>query len=305
MIAVTIDVVVPTYNRADLLRGCLGHLERQDEPHTTIVVDNGSTDGTVEMVRAEFPSVRLVPLPKNLGFGRAVNLGVEAGDGDALVLINNDVDVSPGFLSALIRPFDDPRVGMVASVLVVPGGKRVDAAGVVIDRGLGGYGYMVGSPVGALASPPAGLIGPCGGAAAYRRSAFDAVGGFDGEIFAYSEDVDIALRLLAEGWTCAFAPDARGVHLGSATLGLRSVQQVRIASASRGYLLGRYRVGSLWLATDVAVALADAAVLRSATPVVERVRGYARGLRQPARATPRVPALGWRAAMRRRLRAAR
>ncbi len=66
----TIDVVVPTYNRVDLLRGCLEHLERQEEPHTAIVVDNGSTDGTADLVRSRFPQVRLIALEENLGFGR-------------------------------------------------------------------------------------------------------------------------------------------------------------------------------------------------------------------------------------------
>jgi GT2 family glycosyltransferase len=164
---------------------------------------------------------------------------------------------------------------------------------------------MTGEPVAALASPPPGLMGPCGGAAAYRRAALEAVGGFDGEIFAYSEDLDIALRLLAEGWTCAFAPGARGIHLGSATLGLRSVRQVRIAAASRGYVLGRYRVEPPWLATEVAIAVADALLLRSPVPIAQRMRGFMRGRRLTRRAVPRVPAMGWRTAMRRRLRAAR
>ncbi len=302
----TIDVVVPTFNRADLLRGCLEHLARQDVPHTAIVVDNGSRDGTVEMLRAEFPEVRLIALDENLGFGRAVQLGVEAGDGDAIVLINNDVDVLPGFLGALVAPLErDDGAGMVAGVLLRPGEQVIDAAGVVIDRGLGGYGYLVGAPVAALDSPPPGLMGPCGGAAAYRRTAYEQIGGFDPEIFAYSEDLDIALRMLAAGWTCILAPDARAIHLGSATLGLRSLPQVRIGATSRGYILGRYRVGAGWLATEVAVALADAVVNRSPAPLVERARGFARGRRLPRRAVPRVEAMGWRTAMRRRLRAAR
>src|SRR4051794_19766312 len=100
----SIDVVIPTYNRADLLRGCLEHLARQDEPHTVIVVDNGSTDGTVELVREQFADVRLVALSETLGFGPAVNRGVEAGDGEIVVLINNDVDVEPGFLRAIAEP---------------------------------------------------------------------------------------------------------------------------------------------------------------------------------------------------------
>lgn len=302
----TIDVVVPTFNRADLLRGCLEHLSRQGVPHTAIVVDNGSSDGTVEMVRDEFPDVRLVALDTNLGFGRAVNLGVESGDGDAVVLINNDVDVLPGFLRSLVAPLErDPEVGMVAGVLLRPGLEVVDAAGVVIDRGLGGYGYLVGAPVAALDAPPRGLTAPCGGAAAYRRTALEAASGFDPELFAYFEDLDLGLRLIAGGWTCAFAPDARAIHLGSATLGLRSAKQVQIGATSRGYILGRYRVGLPWLATEAGVALADAFTMRSPAPLVERVRGYRQGRRLPRRERPHaVPAIGWRAAMRRRLRAA-
>jgi hypothetical protein len=110
------------------------------------------------------------------------------------------------------------------------------------------------------------MLGPCGGAAGYRRSAFDAVGGFDEHIFAYSEDLEIALRLRAAGWRGELAAEARGVHLGSATLGARSVEQARHAAHSRGYVLGRYRVRAGWLAAECAVAVADAvrAALRGA-----------------------------------------
>lgn len=306
----SIDVVIPTYNRADLLRGCLEHLARDDEPHTAIVVDNGSSDGTAAMVRERFPAVRLVELPENLGFGPAVNHGVAAGDGEIVVLINNDVEVLPGFLRAIAAPLRrDASVGSVAGVLLVPGGASVDAAGVAIDRGLGGYAYLGGAPAAALdAPPPPGLVGACGGAAAYRRRAFDAVGAFDPEIFAYCEDVDLGLRLLADGWTCALAPDARAIHLGSQTLGVRSLPTVRIASASRGYVLGRYRVPPAWTLTELTVALVDAALHRSPAPVSERVRGFLRGRRKPSHAVPeraRAEALGWRAALQRRLHAVR
>jgi GT2 family glycosyltransferase len=306
---VPIDVVIPTYNRADLLLDCLEHLERQVEPHTAIVVDNGSSDRTVALVRERFANVRLVELPENLGFGPAINRALASAEGEILVLINNDVNVQPGFLSALAEPLRrDPRVGSVAGVLLQPGGATIDAAGVVIDGGLGGYAYMGGAPVEALGSPAAGLMAPCGGAAAYRREAFDAVGAFDPEIFAYCEDVDLGLRLLAAGWACALAPDARAIHLGSQTLGARSRATARIASASRGYLMGRYRVSAPWLATELAVGVADSVLLRSLAPVTERVRGYLRGHRQPAQATAgraRSDAMAWGLAVRRRWAAAR
>ena len=302
----TIDVVIPTFDRRDLLRSCLEHLARQDTPHATIVVDNGSGDGTPEMVREEFPAVRLIALAENLGFGAAVNAAAAGGDGDAIVLLNNDVDVEPGFLDALVAPLRrDPETGMVAGVLLKPGRAVIDAAGVVIDAGLGGYAYLGGAPAAALEDPPDGLVGPCGGAAAYRRAAFDAVGGFDDEIFAYSEDVDLALRLLGAGWRCQLAPDARGVHLGSATLGVRSLPQIRIASFSRGYVLGRYRVHPGWVLAALAIAIADAAALRSPAPVTSCVRGLSLGLSRSRRSRPaQARALGWRAAGRLRRRAA-
>jgi GT2 family glycosyltransferase len=302
----TIDVVIPTYNRVDLLRDCLEHLARQDEPHRVIVVDNGSSDGTVEMVRERFPRALLIALATNVGFGPAINRGVDAGDGEIVVLINNDVNVAPGFLHELAEPLRrDARTGSVAGVLVRPGGERIDAAGVEIDGGLGGYAYMGGAPVAALAYPPPGLMGACGGAAAYRRTAFLEAGAFDPAIFAYCEDVDLGLRLLAKGWPCVLAPDARAIHLGSQTLGVRSLPTVRIASASRGYVLGRYRVSVGWTSAELVVAVADAVMLRSPAPLVERVRGYVRGRRRPPHPRVTTPALGWRAAFRRRWSAAR
>lgn len=302
----TIDVVIPTFDRRELLRDCLEHLSRQDPAHTAIVVDNGSSDGSGAMVRESFPSVRLVALKENLGFGAAVNLGAAAGNGEAIVVINNDVDVAPGFLAAVVGPLlRDPGIGMVSGVLLKPGGAVIDAAGLMIDGGLGGYAYLGGAPVQALDRPPGGLIGPCGGAAAYRRSAFDAVGGFDPEIFAYCEDVDIALRLLNAGWRCELAPDARGIHLGSATLGVRSLPQVRIASTSRGYLLGRYRVNPGWTLAALAIAVVDAVVLRSPAPMTACLRGLAHGLSRPRRPTPaHSRALGLRTAVGLRRRAA-
>jgi GT2 family glycosyltransferase len=304
---VQIDVLIPTWNKAELLADCLVHLEQESVPHQVIVADNGSQDGTVAMVRRRFPEVRLVELGENLGFGRAVNRAAAAGTADALVVINNDVNVEPGFLFEIVRPFSDARVGMVAGVLLDPVTSLIDAAGVEIDPSLGGYAYMAGLPISGLNRPPAGLLGPCGGAAAYRRRAFEAASGFDERIFVYSEDLDLALRLRAAGWRCALAPRARGFHVGSATLGARTVAQVALAAKSRGYVLGRYRVGPLWVGIELAVAAANALLLRSAAPIAGRVRGWRAGRAQAALTAPDgcvSPALSSLRALRRRLRAA-
>jgi len=212
------------------------------------------TDGTAALVREQFPDATLIELGQNLGFGRAVNRAAGEGDAEAIVVLNNDVNVESSFLAEIVAPLEDASVGMVAGVLLDSESGLIDAAGVEIDAGLAGYAYMGGLPLSALGRPAEGMLGPCGGAAAYRRSAFNGVGGFDERIFAYSEDLEIALRFRAAGWRCELAAGARGVHLGSATLGARTVEQARHAARSRGYVLGRYRVNARWLAAESAVA---------------------------------------------------
>lgn len=242
----TADVVVVTWRGREVLASCLEHLAAQEEPHRTVVVDNASRDGTAELVRDRFPQATFVELPANVGFGAAVNAGVAAGDGEAIVLVNNDVDVDPGFLRALLAPLRaNPRVGMVAGLTVMPGRERVDAFGIELDAGLAAYNRLRHAPPEAAAggAPGAGVLaGPSGGAAAYRRTAFEQVGGFDETLIAYGEDVDLALRLRAAGWLAAAAPDARGVHLGGATIGVDSPRQRWLAGFARGFLLRRWGV---------------------------------------------------------------
>jgi GT2 family glycosyltransferase len=171
-----------------------------------------------------------------------VNAGVAVGDGEAIVLVNNDLDVDPGFLAAVLAPLrENPEVGMVAGMTLMPGRERVDAFGVELDASLAVYNRL------RNASPDAGgtaglLAGPSGGAAAYRRTAFDQVGGFDETLIAYGEDVDLALRLRAAGWRAADAADARGIHLGGATIGVDSPRQRWLAGFARGFLLRRWGV---------------------------------------------------------------
>ncbi len=296
------DVVIPTWNRADLILDCLAHLERDPSPHRAIVVDNGSTDDTVEQVRTQYPDALVVALPENLGFGAAVNAGLRAAESEHVVLINNDANVVPGFVERMCAPLADPQVGMVAGVLVDPRTGRVDSAGVVADRSLSGHAYRWAEDPETLAPADAFLLGPCGGAAAYRREAVLAIGAFDEAMFAYSEDLDVGLRMRAAGWSCALATDARAIHVGSATLGKRSEFQTRVASFSRGYIAGRYRLAARWLAAELLLGTAAAARARTLLPLRERVRGWRAGRKLPARAVPADLALDpWVQAQRRAL----
>ena len=289
----TADVVIPTWNAREMLERCLRALA--GEPATVIVVDNASADGTAEMVRADFPGVVLVPMGENAGFGRAVNAGVAAGSGEAVVLVNNDVVVEPGFVAAITAPLADPAVGMVAGRTTIPGSGETDAFGIELDVTLAAYNR------GRLGAAPGRLAMPSGGAAAYRRAAFEAVGGFDETLFAYGEDVDLGLRLLEDGWRCAEAPGACGVHLGGATVGVDSPWQRRLGGFARGFLLRRWgRLTPRTLVFEALVVGWGLARHRTLVPLTARIAGWrAAGGRRPLPAGAVDPAIGWGTALQR------
>jgi hypothetical protein len=225
------------------------------------------------------------------------------------VLLNNDVDTHPDFLEQLVAPLDDERVGSVAALLVRPDERLIDNVGLSADATLAGFGRLVGRPVAEAASPTPILTGPCGGAAAYRRSAWEQLGGLDEGVFAYMEDLDLALRLRTAGWKTAAAPDAVGVHFGSATMGLRSAFQRRQGGFSRGYFLRRYgvlrgRAAPRALITEVIAVAGDAVLSRDLTALRGRIAGWRaaggkpRHLRPPADAVD--PTIGMLTSLRRR-----
>ena len=280
-----IDVVIPTWNGRALLRSCLEHLEAQTVPFRTIVVDNGSTDGTLEWIEREHPDVTLVGFPDNRGFAPAVNLGIKSGEAAYIVLLNNDVDCDPAFIERIVEPLrGDERVGMVASLLLKPGRREIDSYGLEFDATLSAFPRFAGAVHPGTPLDEDHLAGPSGGAAAYRREALEAVGGFDVNLFAYMEDVDLAVSIAAAGWACAGAPAAVGVHLGSATVGLRSPAQVEIYGASRIYVLRKYGllrkrplIAAWAVSVEIAVCVAELFGGRGRQALRGRLRGWRRG----------------------------
>jgi N-acetylglucosaminyl-diphospho-decaprenol L-rhamnosyltransferase len=258
-----VDVVIPAHNGWHLTKTCLEHLRRQTIPHKVILCDNGSTDGTPEAARNSFPEVQVIELEGNLGFARACNAGVCAGSGEFVVLLNNDVECRSDFLERLVAPVrSDPAVGSVAALLVMSDNERIESFGLAVDRTLAGYPRLRGAPREEAQADNPILIGPSGAAAAYRRVAWAQTGGLDEGVFAYAEDVDLALRLRTLGWTSA-ASDAVAVHLGSASAVVRSAWQRYHGGFARGYFLRRYgvlrgRAGPRALVTEALVALGDA-----------------------------------------------
>jgi N-acetylglucosaminyl-diphospho-decaprenol L-rhamnosyltransferase len=291
-VSLSIDVVIVAYGRYELTDSCLRHLRAQTVRHRVILVDNGSTDDTYERMISEWPTVALECFADNRGFAQAANCGVAAGRGDVVVLLNNDVDAHPDFLARLIAPLQErPEVGSVAALMLQPGERLIDSAGLSADVALGGFPRLQGLAVEHAGAQRPILAGPAGTAAAYRRAAWEQVGGLDEAIFAYMEDFDLALRLRSAGWATALAADAVGVHLGSATHGHRSAWQRRNGGFGRGYMLRRYgllrgRAAPRTIATETAVVLADLAVSRDLAALRGRLSGWRAGAGAPRLSLP-------------------
>jgi len=213
-----VSVVIPNLNGRAILGECLTCLRAQTYPNfEVIVVDNGSSDGSVEWVRERFPEVRVIALPANQGFAGGCNVGIRAARGTLIATLNNDARAEPTWLAEMVRVIEQPGVGMVASkMLRASNPALIDSAGICVDRLGIAWDRCAGHPADE-ADVEVDVFGPCGGAALYRRALFEDVGLFDEDFFCYLEDVDLAWRALAAGWRCRYAPRARVYHDHSAT----------------------------------------------------------------------------------------
>lgn len=308
-----VRVVIPTLDGRERLLRTLDSLRGQVAPEEIVVVDNASTDGTAEAVAAAHPGIGVLRNDRNLGFGAAVNRAALALDGDVLVLVNNDVVCESDFVRRILEPFEDGSVGMVAGVLLQAGAPdRVDSAGIELDVTLGSWDHLWNRPATALAA--AGEpVGPCGGAAAYRLQAFQELGGFDEALFAYWEDVDLALRFRGAGWRCVLAPAARALHEHGQTVGASSPAARRLHAFGRGYVLAKYGVGRSSVLRRLQIAALDWPVLgvhlllrREAAPIRARLAARRRARSVPARRAPfELATVAFRTALARQLAAFR
>jgi GT2 family glycosyltransferase len=212
-----VAVIIPTWNGRDQLPEVLESLERQVfRDFVTVVVDNGSTDGTAEYLRERWPEVKVLALEQNLGFAAAVNRGIGLGREEYVALVNNDVELEPHWLEITVGTLDRaPNAGSVASKLLEWERRNfLDGAGDLV----GWDGYCVRRGKGerdrGQHDGTRQVLSACAAAALYRRSAFDDVGAFDERFFAYIEDVDWGLRAQLAGWDCVYEPTAVAYHVG-------------------------------------------------------------------------------------------
>ena len=284
----SISVIVVNHNRRELLRRCLTSLCEQTWTSAEILlVDNGSTDGSVEMATAEFPHVQVIRNAGNRGFCEANNQGIAAARGDLVALLNNDAEAEPQWLAELARVFDrSANVGMSASkILVHSDPKRIDKAGHLIWLD----GHNRGRGTGALDTgqfdSEEEVLWPDGCAAMYRKSMLDQIGGFDEDFFAYADDAELGLRARIAGWRCIYAPNARVRHHRGATLGVASMRRLALIERNRVLLAVKLFPWSLlWLnafyyAWRMLAGARAAAAGRGATVLFPGWRGKLRVLR--------------------------
>lgn len=242
-----ISVAVVNWNRRDYLRACLASLARQrGADFEVIVVDNGSADGSAEMVRSEFGGragyrVVLIRNAENRGFCAANNQAFAAARGRFVALLNNDAEAEPDFLAELRRTFDAaPEIGMAAAkVLVHEDPRRIDKAGHLIYPDGQNRGRGTGEIDRGQYDRPEECLWPDGCAAMYRKAMLDQIGGFDEDFYMFADDAELGLRARIAGWGCRYAPGAVVRHHRGGSLHPGSLRRIFLIERNRVLLAAK------------------------------------------------------------------
>ena len=217
-----ISVIILNYDGRAWLPDCLDALaaQRGAPDFETVLVDNGSTDGSAAFVRTSYPQVRVIETGTNLGFAGGNNAGVRAARGEWIAFLNNDTVADQAWLARLWAAHQaHPEFALITSRLVfLHDASIVDSAGDGYLRAGGAFKHGHGADAASFGAPRE-VFGACGGAFMIRRDAFDALGGFDDRFFMVYEDVDLSYRARLRGWRVWYAADAIVRHAGSGSIG--------------------------------------------------------------------------------------
>ena len=241
-VAPRVLVVVVNWNGREFLGDCIRAVQGQqlDGGVGLLLIDNGSTDGSLEFLAQQFPRVEVVRSAQN-NYAAANNLGVARAPGDYALLLNTDATLQPGCLQALVAALDRaPRAAAAAPAIVYPDG-RVCTTGISqredlywVDRDQGRPGHDL------PAGPAQDVLGVSGCCALYRVAAWRQVGGQDEAFHMYYEDVDLALALRAAGFGSLFVPSARCVHVGHGSISKAPTSKDALGERNRLLILARY-----------------------------------------------------------------
>jgi GT2 family glycosyltransferase len=287
-----LSVIVVNWNTEDLLRDCLASLRPG--------LEGASVDGSIAMVRTEFPGAHLIANAENVGFGRGNNIGMAAARGRYFLLLNSDARLPDGALLSLLRRFEEqPRVGVIGPRLRYPDGRpqasafRFTSVARLALEELGLYKVVPSSRRGEM------LLGGYwdhsrerevdwlkGACLLVRREVFERTGGFDPTIFLYGEEEEWSRRIAAAGWSLLYTPVAEVVHVGHGSQRhLSESSRFRRCLSSADRLLAR-RGGRLAGALASLLRMAGAALklVRFSLPAGDgRDHSYAREVRGRAR----------------------
>lgn len=231
------SVIIVNWNGRRYLEQCLPSVVNQTYRNLEIImVDNGSTDGSVELVEHLFPDIIVVRNSENRGFAGGNNQGIRIASGEYIATLNNDAIARPDWLEEMINAIkDDDTIGMAASKMLFSDWPDViNSTGISLDRAAIAWDRLGGQSSDRSEAAPVEIFGPSAGAALYKRKMIEDVGLFDEDFFMYLEDVDLAWRARLRGWRCVYVPTAEVLHVYSAT----SVE----GSAFKNRLLGRNKV---------------------------------------------------------------
>jgi GT2 family glycosyltransferase len=283
-----VDIVIPTWNGRELLATLLPTLQAQSlTDYRVVVADNGSEDGTAEWLRIAWPAAEVVALPENRGFAAAINAGVAAGTSEYVALLNNDMELEPRWLEALVKALDAAPEAGAATPKQRSGHDRavLDGAGDVIAWTGGASRRGIGEVDRGQYDTPGRVFSACAGAALYRRAALEDVGPLDESFFAYLEDVDWGFRARLRGWSALYVPGSVVYHLGGATSG-RTPGRERYLVARNHVALLLKNFPTRWLLRFAPLILAELARQLLVAARDGQAGRVAAGWRDAARALP-------------------
>ena len=233
------SVVILNWNGAKLLKQFLPTvlMHTQTEDCEVVVADNSSTDNSIEVLRQQFPNVKLILLDKNYGFAEGYNRALQQVDSKYVVLLNSDVETSPNWLNPLIEHLEQNRdVAAVQPKILSYANKAMfeyaGAAGGFIDRY--GYPFCRGRILHKLEEDrgqydkPIDIFWATGACLCMRRADYMETGGLDGDFFAHMEEIDLCWRLLARGKKVVCLPQSKVYHVGGASLNSESPRKVHL-----------------------------------------------------------------------------
>lgn len=214
----TVSVIVLNWNGKENVQKCLNSLHRvKNQSLEIIVVDNNSTDGSIDFIKKNFPKVVLVENRKNFGFAEGNNIGFEVARGDFVLILNNDTEVTNNFLNPLLKDFeDDPKIGCIQpQIRLIEGGKTLDGVGafLTLTGFLYHFGYLKSRDLKKY-TEKRNIFSAKGACMLLRRKAIETVGLFDKDFFIFFEETDLCYRLWLAGYSVVYEPRSVIYHLG-------------------------------------------------------------------------------------------